>query len=230
MFTLVSPPLELPTSVGRSSGHFGAIGAGHLGSKMDIRQRLLQATLDVFAETGYRGATTRRIAQQAGVNEVTLFRQFGSKDQLIQEALQCAGHFGEQARLPAEPKDPRRELTQFCLIHAQQFSAGRALVRKVLSEIEEHPEITPFVTRSPSACRLQLLEYLDQLRATGVARAEFEPATAAALLMGAIFADAMVHEVMPPANGASREELVHGFVEMFLRAIGVTSDVAVGAT
>ncbi len=196
---------------------------------MEIRQRLLQATLDVFAETGYRGATTRRIAHQAGVNEVTLFRQFGSKDQLIQEALQCAGELGEQARLPEVPSDPRQELTHFCLVHAQQFSQARALIRKVLSEIEEHPEITPFVTRNPNACRGQLLDYLGQLRASGIARADFDPATGAALLMGAIFADAMVHEVMPPANGATREQLVRGFVDLFLRAIGVTADDRVGA-
>ena len=40
---------------------------------MEARDQLLQAALKVYAESGTRGATTRRIAQEAGVNEVTLF-------------------------------------------------------------------------------------------------------------------------------------------------------------
>ena len=47
---------------------------------MDVREQLLEAAVKVFAIAGFRGATTRRIAQEAGVNEVTLFRQFGSKE------------------------------------------------------------------------------------------------------------------------------------------------------
>lgn len=48
---------------------------------------LLDAALAVVGEQGIRGATTRLIAQRAGVNEVTLFRKFGSKSSLIKEAM-----------------------------------------------------------------------------------------------------------------------------------------------
>ena len=46
---------------------------------MELRDRILEAAALVYAETGFRGATTRRIAERAGVNEITLFRHFGSK-------------------------------------------------------------------------------------------------------------------------------------------------------
>ena len=58
---------------------------------IDNRARILDAAARVYAEYGYRGATTRRIAVAAGVNEVTLFRTFGSKAALIYEAVRsCA--------------------------------------------------------------------------------------------------------------------------------------------
>ncbi len=41
--------------------------------------RILKAALDLFSEHGYTDVTTRRIASAAGVNEVTLFRLFGTK-------------------------------------------------------------------------------------------------------------------------------------------------------
>jgi AcrR family transcriptional regulator len=48
---------------------------------------MFDAALAVLAERGYAGATTRRIAEAAGINEVTLFRRFGDKRQLILTAI-----------------------------------------------------------------------------------------------------------------------------------------------
>src|ERR1700730_13229664 len=52
------------------------------------RERLLDAAADTFAKDGIRGATTREIARKARVNEVTLFRHFKSKEQLLRAVLQ----------------------------------------------------------------------------------------------------------------------------------------------
>jgi AcrR family transcriptional regulator len=50
------------------------------------RVRLLSAARQVFVEKGYRGATTRDIAIRAELTEPMLFRYFGSKAALIEEA------------------------------------------------------------------------------------------------------------------------------------------------
>jgi TetR/AcrR family transcriptional regulator len=54
---------------------------------MSTEQRILEAALKVFASEGYAGATTRRIAEEANVAEVTLFRKFQSKENLLKEVL-----------------------------------------------------------------------------------------------------------------------------------------------
>ena len=54
---------------------------------MSTEQRILEAALKVFASEGYSGATTRRIAEEANVAEVTLFRKFQSKENLLREVL-----------------------------------------------------------------------------------------------------------------------------------------------
>src|SRR5437867_11834161 len=81
---------------------------------MPLRDKILRAATELYAETGFRGTTTRQIAQRAGVNEVTLFRQFGSKTALFSEAIQCAcvrpGEGFEQSRLPEIPRNIRAEL------------------------------------------------------------------------------------------------------------------------
>ncbi|SNQ45797.1 conserved hypothetical protein [Frankia canadensis] len=53
----------------------------------EIRAALLGAGRKVFAENGYQGASTRDIAEQAGVAEVLLFRHFGSKRGLFRDSV-----------------------------------------------------------------------------------------------------------------------------------------------
>jgi len=57
------------------------------GESPSTRDRLLTAALEVLLERGYRGATSRAIAHTAGVNEVTLFRLFSTRDDLLAAAV-----------------------------------------------------------------------------------------------------------------------------------------------
>lgn len=51
------------------------------------RNKIIEAAIELVNEKGYKGATTRKIAEKAGVNEVTLFRLFGSKKGIIEEVI-----------------------------------------------------------------------------------------------------------------------------------------------
>jgi AcrR family transcriptional regulator len=73
--------LELPADTSVSPGK------GECVAEPVTDTTMFDAALKVLAERGYAGATTRRIADAAGVNEVTLFRRFGDKRQLILAAI-----------------------------------------------------------------------------------------------------------------------------------------------
>jgi len=53
----------------------------------ETRWRLLQAATEVFAEVGYRAATTREIARRAGVNLAAIHYHFGDKAELYREVF-----------------------------------------------------------------------------------------------------------------------------------------------
>ena len=59
----------------------------------DVHARLIDAAGELLVERGYRGATTREIAQRAGVTEMTLFRHFTSKEALMRRGIEmnCEG-------------------------------------------------------------------------------------------------------------------------------------------
>lgn len=103
----------------------------------DTRQRLLTAAARVFAQYGLAGATTRAIAQEAGVNEVTLFRHFRTKDRLL--AAVVGNTFGpppeEPSNAPATTADFRADLLEHARRYERVLKANLPLVRTMLGEI-----------------------------------------------------------------------------------------------
>src|SRR6185436_7374032 len=104
---------------------------------MDIRERILEATRLVYAQHGFRGATTRLIAAEAGVNEVTLFRLFGSKAALFEAVMQMHAAQAPVSLLPDNPVSPDAEVTAWAESVLAHMTANRSLLRKTMGELEE---------------------------------------------------------------------------------------------
>lgn len=189
---------------------------------MDIRTRILDAATRVFEEHGSRGATTRLIAREAGVNEVTLFRRFGTKQRLLQEALARASERRrELAALPAEPCSPVAELEAWCREGMRHLYAVRSLMRTSLGEFEENPEVSSCVAAIPERVAEELGSYLERLRERGWVAVDADVAGAASMLMGAMYADATHRDVTPGRWGYELEEAPARYVALLARAIGM---------
>ncbi|MEO8449149.1 MAG: helix-turn-helix domain-containing protein [Gemmatimonadota bacterium] len=193
---------------------------------MELRERILEAAAQLYSETGFRGATTRRIAERAGVNEITLFRHFGSKTRLLHEAIQCAGLFSHQCVLPEIPSDVRAELSQWA---HQSFRALRdrsSLIRTAMGEAEERPDILP-PDRSPTVCAgREIYGYLARLQEAGRIPPVVDVRAAATMLLGTLFADAISRDVIPQLYPTSPEAAVDQYLDLFIRAIGVEEKTA----
>jgi AcrR family transcriptional regulator len=189
---------------------------------MDFREKLLEAAAKVFAESGYRGATTRRIAQQAGVSEITLFRHFGSKDALILEALRETGSPNTASQmLPEVPNAPFEELFAWARAQHAHLSERRSLIRSCMGEMAERPDVGRPATRHPAAATAALAQYLTRLRELGFTSLAFEPRVPAWMLLASVFGDAMWRDVMPEIYGESAEQALAGYVRLTLKAVGV---------
>jgi AcrR family transcriptional regulator len=154
------------------------------------RQLLLAAAARVFARDGLEGATTRAIAREAGVNEVTLFRQFGSKEGLIGAVVgsQFGAPPGAVPRSDRAGRNLREDLAAFAARYESLLVENLPLILTMIGEIRRH-----------AGCELQalkgifwpmraaLIERLRQAAASGEARDDLNPALAADLFSGAIF-------------------------------------------
>jgi AcrR family transcriptional regulator len=187
---------------------------------MTTKNALLEVTARLFAESGWRGTTTRKIAEAAGVNEVTLFRHFGSKEVLLRAAIERSAAIGPMTALPEEPAQLRKEITAWAsVIHAHVVQQG-PMIRGCLAEFEEHPDLAPVSCDGPMQAMQAMVRYLTRARELELISGSASLEGATVMLMNAIFLDAITRDVVPTCNAMSASDAVAVFVDLILRALG----------
>jgi AcrR family transcriptional regulator len=182
------------------------------------RDHLLAAAARLYGEHGYRGTTTRRIAEEAGVNEVTLFRLFGNKTALLEEAIREHSQL-HTVPLPGVPQDPERELVKWATAEHRGLTTCRSMIRKAMAEMEERraPEC---MAQGPTGAGMMLRGYIERLEEHGFVARGQDATAASAMLMGTLFADAMGRDLMPAMFPHPVASALAAYVRLFLRGLG----------
>ena len=104
---------------------------------------LIRSALQLFITQGISGTTTRQIAEAAEVNEVTLFRHFGSKHGLLLGVLEESTAFQSlgQALIRQPPSSASteqafQEYASYCLHALEQVPD---LIRSLVGEANQYP-------------------------------------------------------------------------------------------
>jgi AcrR family transcriptional regulator len=112
-----------------------------MNSTSTARERILKAAFELISSKGYLGASTREIAQQAQVAEVTLFRQFASKESLFAEVLRSFSVIPVLCELMPHLKLlPYKEALETLILRfLEQIEANRDWIRVLSCEISHAP-------------------------------------------------------------------------------------------
>ncbi len=128
-------------------------------------QIIFNAALKVVTERGYVGATTKLIAEEAGIGEVTLFRRFGNKERLILEALKQ-----ESAKIDTAISfysgQLEADLTGILTAYQALLQARAPLIMTFYTEISRHPELAT-VLEYPQRIIQKILTMLEQYQNEG---------------------------------------------------------------
>lgn len=186
----------------------------------EIRNRILAAAARVYAQYGFRGATTRLIANEAGVNEVTLFRTFGSKAELLEAMLQSQVTSTAAPLIDQASDDPERALVDWCAQTMAYLRGHAHLIRKTIAEAEERPDAACAACAGPNVAGDSLAQYVERLKANGLADADADVETAVSMFMSAMFGDALYRDIMPESFVQPAQDAPARYVHTFLRAVG----------
>jgi hypothetical protein len=123
--------------------------------------------------------------------------------------------------LPAVPADPESELTRWCSRTLEFLRQNRSIIRKSLAEVEVLPEMGAIACEGCVRGQEQLREYAAALQAQWKTSSVVDVNAAVAMLLGALFADAMTREMAPENFPQPAHRAAAAYVRVFLRALGV---------
>ncbi len=184
----------------------------------ETRQRIIDAAAEVGSKVGYAKATTKAIAEAAGVNEVTLFRHFGTKENLFSAAIEQYGGPGMVPAIEAQlTGDYHQDLMTIGNILMTVLVERREMLRLLLCESANIPEVRTVLARNPRELRKMTARYLESQMEKGTIK-EQHPEALAQAFMGMFFSYAislnMLDESIQPS--ISEPELVSLFVDIFI--------------
>jgi len=184
----------------------------------ETRKRIIISAMEEFSSKGFRASTTKGIAAKAGVNELTLFRQFGSKENLLSETIDH--HFdlsGIVTTLPHEVTgDPEEDLVRTIRFVRANIRKRRNLYRLMLRESAVTPIVGKKLRELPGSIKVLMVARMKEVLSDRVPE-DFDHETAAIFLVSYFLRSEMMAAMMgeDPFQRVD-DEKVRQIVRMFL--------------
>jgi AcrR family transcriptional regulator len=186
------------------------------------RARLIEAATQVFAQAGLQGATTREIAHVAGVNEVTLFRHFATKEQLLQAVIENV--LALQTEALAHPEEwtqnLRIDLKNYAQLYNSMLEAQEDLIRTFIGEAKRHPEAARQIMQEAArSLKEKLIAYLRNGQTRGTVRLDLNLVASIDMFIGMLLAGMLRRSAALTPLSYSCEDYIDNCVDIFVRGI-----------
>jgi AcrR family transcriptional regulator len=189
-----------------------------------VEESILKAATEIFAESGFHGATTKAICDSAECTEGSLFRLFGSKEKLFEAALLRAFEVGRMSNA---------ELAK--LLEVENFERG---IRKAMLEFfdrisDQYLRLLTFaLLERPQLVHTHILEVsfskvvahtIEREVYRGNLRDDIKAHTLALALVSGLWHIAFASRITAPEFGdkskEARRTTVKNFVEIWYRGV-----------
>ena len=188
------------------------------------RRQIVETAVDLFSRKGFRGTTTREIAEAAGISEAMIFKHFATKRELYSAIIEVKSETEEllaSAAKAARGKHDAEVLRAVGLKMLEQTERDPSLMRLLLFSALEGHELSEIFFESRVR---RLHEFLSSYIRKRVEEGRFRPVDSLIVargFIGMVVHYLLIHELFgvkrPPRT--SPEEVVELFVSIFLKGI-----------
>ena len=177
--------------------------------------QVFRATIEVLVRHGYENATTKAIAAAADIHEATLFRRYGSKFDLIDQAIRH-----QLADTPLNRLDYtgalRADLLSILQAYVEVSNLHGDIILLLFFEVGRDPSLRQFMD-TPMKNIQVVLDIIEKYQAQGLLREE-APVTTLYALLGPVMMRNMAQKTN--ANTTLPDIDLEQFVDYFLNGRG----------
>ncbi|WP_285396498.1 TetR/AcrR family transcriptional regulator [Lysinibacillus sp. fls2-241-R2A-57] len=184
-------------------------------------EKIIEAALHLVSEKGYTAATTKSIAELAGVNEVTIFRHFGNKRGILKAIIEQFSYYPLlQHELNKNVTwDLETDLLNLSIKHFNFLMSIKDFVMIGFKEAMQFPEINEEIANIPLHIKNELIHYFEEMHERGKIR-EIDMEAAALSLIAINFGHFMSRARLETlVSDMPIEELLKTSVSIFSRGL-----------
>lgn len=133
---------------------------------MQTSDRIIEAATRLIKEKGYRGVSTKAIATEAKVNESTIFRQFGSKQGILEAIIERHSDIPQFEKLLKEDATDNPEVDLLNVSHQYRlfFHKHADIILIGIRDKGMLPELDRVLADPPVKLHALLAEYFKRLQ------------------------------------------------------------------
>jgi AcrR family transcriptional regulator len=199
-------------------------------SAEERRREIVRVAVTLFSQRGFRGTTTKEIAQAAGVSEAIIFRHFATKEELyraIIDHVSCEGGIDNPSEIVGDAirrKDDRAVFEGLAFHALQHHDDDKEFQRLLLyAALEGHELAQMFWERTVKEFYQFLSAYIEERQRDG-AMIEIEPRVIVRTFIGTLIHHSLNNNLWDTKRrllDISNEEAARSFTEVLLKGITV---------
>ncbi len=187
------------------------------------RRQIIEAAATLFSRKGFRGTTTREIAEAVGVSEAMLFKHFATKEELYAAIIEAKSHVERLMDTVVEAVERRDDSGVLCTLAREMIDRTRVdptLLRLTFfSALEGHALSDMMFRRRVQPLDDFLIRYISQRIDEGVFR-RVDPTQAAWNFLGMVVYHIQLRELFnQPTTHLTSEQAVDEMVALFLGGV-----------
>ena len=188
------------------------------------REQILQGATCLFAEKGFRGTTTREIAQHLGISEALMFKYFPSKEVLYRAIIQKRTDGSEEMFFPKESvqaKDDRQVFKSIASYLIKKNTEDPTFMRLILYSALEGHDLYRIFFENHAMERARILSNYIRQRIKEKAFKKVPPLLAARAFIGMVIHYVQAQEIygLKDLFHFSQKKVVDTFVDAFLNGL-----------
>lgn len=188
------------------------------------RREIIHAAMEVFSRSGFSGATTKKIAEKAGISEAMIYSHFKDKEDLYSAIIDQKMQESEPLYYPLDAmrkKDDKRVFETIVTNFMQRYSEDTTFLRLLMfSALEGHELAGMFVAGPVRRFFESLAEYMRERIDEGAFKT-VNPEIASRCLVGMVNYFTLLKKIFGDETLQSIEldEAIETMINIFCRGI-----------